>query len=176
GAGLPWWAAPAAGAAGVLGASALVRRGCACEPGSAGIPPAGAGGAVAGAAAIAAHRALEGSALAVAASVPLIAALVVHAAAEGFVLAGLPGAGRPGRRTVRWLAVACASPAVGAAALGAANLPDSAHVLATSAVAGVLLRSALAAYPAAARRTARPLATASLTAAALASALLVLAR
>jgi ZIP family zinc transporter len=179
--GLPWWAAPAAGAAGVLAASALVRRGCACEPGGTGTPPAGTGGALAGCLAIAAHRALEGSTLAVAASIPLIAALVVHAAVEGFVLAGLPGAGRADRRVVLWLAVACASPAVGAAALGAVDLPDSAHVLVTSALAGVLLRAALGAYPTAAlrtgtRHTARPLATATLTAAVLAGALLVLTR
>jgi hypothetical protein len=44
--------------------------------------------------AIGLHRGLEGSALAAAASIPVVAALVVHAAGEGFALASLLRAGR----------------------------------------------------------------------------------
>src|SRR5947207_2327864 len=76
---------------------------------------------------------------------------------------------------------AAARPVAGGAALGAGQLPDSARVLVTSALAGELLRAALGAYRmaaprAGARRAGRPLATAALTATVHAGALVVLAR
>jgi ZIP family zinc transporter len=65
--------------------------------------------------AIAVHRTLEGAALVLVGSPAVIAALVLHAAGEGFALRtyGMHGSGRV--RPV--LTLACLSPAVGAAAL-----------------------------------------------------------
>jgi len=70
--GLPWWPAAGALGAGFLATDALVRRGCACGTGQA--------GGRATTAVLGLHRALEGAALAVAGSVAVITALVLHAA------------------------------------------------------------------------------------------------
>lgn len=164
-AGLPWWAAAGALGGGIAAADALCRRGCACDsgPGWAGGPAShgstgtitaapgthraldGRGGASAAAAALAAHRALEGAAVAVAGSAAVIAALALHAAGEGFALAALLRDGRRGRRAAL-LAMACLSPAAGALALSQLPLPAPASPIITSLIAGVLLRSALAAW------------------------------
>ena len=61
------------------------------------------------------HRFLEGSALALAPSVMVTAALTVHALAEGLAVGALLGC-QPGRRVVGWLAVMCLSPVAGAMA------------------------------------------------------------
>lgn len=143
--GVGWPAVLLAGALGFAVSGVLMKRGCPCEPGLAG----GAGTA----AALGVHRALEGSALAVAASAPLVLALVVHAASEGFALTALLGAERRRRRAAAlWLTVACAAPAFGMIVVGSLGLPDAAHPLLTAAVAGVLARTALSAYRIAAER------------------------
>ena len=134
---LPWWAAVLALAAGLLGTDVLVRRGCAC-----GVGPAGG---QATAVALGVHRAVEGAALAIAGSAAVITALVLHAASEGFALATLLR-GEPRARAAILLAVMCLSPAAGAAVLSAVPLPESATPVLTSLVAGVLLRTALAAW------------------------------
>ncbi|HEY2176477.1 MAG TPA: hypothetical protein VGH85_21925 [Mycobacteriales bacterium] len=134
GSGPGWWIAAAlAGCASFAAAGVVLRRGCACG--------ARAGGGAA-ALAIGVHRALEGSALAVTTSIPVIAALVLHAGSEGFAIAPLFGVEQR-RRTATWLLVACVSPVVGAAVLGALHVPESATPILTALVAGVLARSAV---------------------------------
>jgi hypothetical protein len=159
--GLPWWVAAASLAAGLAGTDALIRRGCACGPSgpdaglgppapTAGLRPSGAGAKVpasgrATAVALGVHRALEGAALAVAGSAAVIAALVAHAASEGFALTTLLAGERRGR-TVALLAITCLSPAAGVALLAWVHLPQRATPVLSSVVAGVLLRAAVAAW------------------------------
>ncbi len=138
--GLPWWMAALALAAGLGVTDAIVRRGCACGPGV-GVPAGGRATAVA----LGVHRALEGAALAIAGSAAVIAALVAHAASEGFALTALLRGERRGRAAAL-LAVTCLSPAAGAAVLAWTRPPESAAPIMTSVVAGVLLRAALAAW------------------------------
>lgn len=128
-----WGIAAVAGCASFAAAGFVLRRGCVCGA------PAGGGAA---ALAIGVHRALEGSALAVTTSVPVIAALVLHAGSEGFAIAPLFGVEQR-RRTATWLLVACVSPVVGAAVLGAVHVPENAGPILTALVAGVLARSAV---------------------------------
>src|SRR5258708_14956416 len=137
GTGLAWWPAAGALGAGLLATDGLVRRGCACGTGPA------AGRATAGALGV--HRAVEGAGLVVAGSAAVIAALALHAACEGFALAALLG-GERRRRAVALLAITCLSPAAGAAVLRRVPLPAAAAPGLTSLVAGVLLRTALAAW------------------------------
>lgn len=82
--GLPWWIAAAGFAAGLVTTDAVIKRGCACGPGFE--APAGeeAASGRATAVALGVHRALEGTALAIAGSAAVIAALAAHAASEGF--------------------------------------------------------------------------------------------
>ena len=155
--GLPWWVAAMAAAAGLGIADRLVRRGCACE-GAAGVQPGAefargssgghGGGPASGravAAALAAHRAVEGAAVALAGSAAVIAALAMHAASEGFALATLLRGERRGR-VVALLVMTCVSPAAGAVVLSQVALPAAATPVLTSLVAGVLGRTALAAW------------------------------
>jgi zinc transporter ZupT len=161
--GTPWWAAVVAGALGFGATGALVRRGCACVPrpderaqvGGGDAAGAEVAGGTATAVAIGVHRALEGAVLALATSVPVVAALVVHAAGEGFALGTLLGRASRGRATV-WLLVACLSPLVGAIAAAPARLPETVTPLVTSLAAGALLRSALLALRLAATRQRAP--------------------
>jgi ZIP family zinc transporter len=137
GSGMPWWGPVLAAASAAAVAGGTMRRGCACRPAS----PRGPWTAVA----IGIHRALEGATLAVSGSLVLIAALVLHAAGEGFALSALLRGVR--RRTAAlWLLVGCVSPAVGATALGSGRIPDSVRPVVTAAVAGVLLRIAFSSY------------------------------
>src|SRR5258708_709033 len=127
-AGLPWWAAAMASAAGLVIADRLVRRGCACRGSPGGQPVTGFaagptrghdGGPASGratAAALAVHRAIEGAVLALAGSAAVIAALAMHAASEGFALATLLRSEGRGR-VVALLAITCLSPAAGAVVL-----------------------------------------------------------
>jgi zinc transporter ZupT len=137
--GVGWWPVLAVGVSGYVGAGYLMKRGCPCEPGLA--------GGIGTAAALGLHRALEGSVLAVAASAPLVLALVIHASSEGFALTALLDAEKPRRRAaVGWLAVACVAPAFGMVVVGSLSLPDTAKPILTSLVAGVLARTAWNAY------------------------------
>jgi zinc transporter ZupT len=157
--GTPRWAAVLAAAAGFGATGALVRRGCACLPRQEDQPQVG-GAEVAGgtatAMAIGVHRALEGAVLALATSVPVVAALVVHAAGEGFALGTLLGRA-PRRRAAALLLIACLSPLVGVIVAAPAHLPETVTPIATAVVVGALLRSAvLALRLAAARQQAAP--------------------
>jgi len=140
--GTPWWAAVLAATAGFGATGALVRRGCACAEVT---------GGAATAVAIGVHRALEGAVLAVATSVPLVAALVVHAAGEGFALGALLERASRGRAAT-WLLVACLSPFVGVIVATPARLPETVSPIVTSLVAGALLRSGVLALRLAATR------------------------
>jgi ZIP family zinc transporter len=154
--GTPWWAAVLAALVGFAAAGALVRTGCGCVP-RPGEAPQVTGSEVAGGAAtamaIGVHRALEGAVLALVTSVPVVAALVVHAAGEGFALGALLG--RTSRRSgAAWLLIACLSPLVGATLIGPLRLPESVTPLVTSFVVGTLSRIALLALGLATRQLA----------------------
>jgi hypothetical protein len=152
--GTPWWAAVLAAAVGFGATVALVRRGCACVPRpdeQRQVDGSEVAGGTATAVAIGVHRALEGAVLALVTSVPVVAALVVHAAGEGFALGALLGRASRGRAAA-WLLIACVSPLVGAIATGPARLPATVTPLTTSLVVGALLRTALLALRLAATR------------------------
>ena len=150
----PWWAAALISAVGFGATGALVRRGCGCVPRPDERPQLGAAevaGGTATAVAIGVHRALEGAVLALVTSVPVVAALVVHAAGEGFALGALLGRASRGRAAA-WVLIACLSPVIGAIATGPVRLPVTVIPLVTSLVVGTLLRIALLALRLAATR------------------------
>jgi len=152
GSGPAWWTGAAAAlAAGYAAAEALARRGCACR---ADAPRSGAAAGTATAAALAAHRTVEGAAVALTGSAVVVAALAIHAAGEGFALGALLRAQRPSR-VVLLLAIACLSPFVGALAFRHFALPGRVSALMTSVVAGVFARAVVAAWPCG-RARARP--------------------
>jgi zinc transporter ZupT len=112
----------------------VARRGCTCDT-----PDHRTGGGAV--AALAVHRFLEGSALALAASITVTAALTVHALAEG-VAAGTLLASHPRRRVTGMLAVMCLSPAAGAIIAGSYRLPAAATPILLALAAGVLAQAA----------------------------------
>lgn len=112
----------------------VARRGCTCDT-----PGHRSGGSTV--AALAVHRFLEGSALALAASIAVTAALTVHALAEG-VAAGTLLAGQSRRRVSGMLAVMCLSPAAGAIIAGSYRLPTGATPILLALAAGVLAQAA----------------------------------
>ncbi len=124
-------AVPAAAIASFALAGLAARGGCAC-----GSERRHAGGAGA-AAALAVHRFLEGSALALAASVIVAAALAVHALAEGLAVGALLG-GQSRRRVAGWLAVMCLSPVAGAVTASALPMPAAVGPVLLAVAAGVL--------------------------------------
>jgi hypothetical protein len=93
------------------------------------------------AAALAVHRFLEGSALALAASVTVTAALTVHALAEGLAAGALLGS-QPRRRATTWLTAMCLSPVAGAVVTSARPLPAAAGPVLLALAAGVLAQAA----------------------------------
>ena len=149
-----WSAARAAGIwplaipAAALGSFALAglatRRGCACDAGRQHAGGAGSAGA------LAVHRFLEGSALALTASVTITVALAVHALAEGVAVGALL-AGQSRWRVGGWLAALCLSPAAGAAAISASRLPSAAGPVLLALAAGVLAQAARISLRAASR-------------------------
>ena len=125
---------PAAALGSFVLSGLVARRGCACDS-----PDRRAGGSTV--AALAVHRLLEGSALALAASITVTAALAVHALAEG-VAAGTLLAGQSLRRVTGMLAVMCLSPAAGAIVAGSYRLPAAATPVLLALAAGVLAQAA----------------------------------
>lgn len=87
------------------------------------------------------HRFLEGSALALAASVIVAAALAVHALAEGLAVGALLGC-QSRRRVAGWLAVMCLSPAAGAVTASALPMLAAAGPVLLAVAAGVLGQAA----------------------------------
>jgi len=92
------------------------------------------------AAAVAAHRFLEGSAVALAGSAAVAVALAVHAFGEGMATGALLG-GRA-RHIAPWLAAMCISPVIGAIVAGAFPIPAVAEPVLLALAAGVLAQAA----------------------------------
>jgi hypothetical protein len=130
-AGIPAWAVPAAAAASFALAGLAARAGCTCQADR----EAAGGAATAGA--LAAHRLLEGAALALASSLTVAVALIAHALAEGLAAGTLLR-----RRAAWWLAAMCASPIVGAAVAEIRPVPAGAEPLLLAVAAGVLGQAA----------------------------------
>ncbi|WP_214102845.1 hypothetical protein [Acrocarpospora catenulata] len=93
------------------------------------------------AAALAVHRAIEGATLAVSASAVIVIALMVHSASEGLALAALLDMAR--QPLGPWLALSCASPAVGVVIATIRPLPGRLVPILLGMVTGVLLRTAV---------------------------------
>ncbi|MGP3920134.1 hypothetical protein [Nonomuraea sp. 10N515B] len=165
--GVPLWLAALALAVGFLVLTYLTRKGCACPTqegprGGAHAPgrhrrlkeAVGAAlfGGMGTAAALTTHRAIEGSTLALSASVVVVAALVVHYASEGLALAILID--MAGQRLAPWLVVACVSPALGVLVAVISPLPERLVPILLALVTGVLLRTAFVGLKLAAARQA----------------------
>jgi zinc transporter ZupT len=129
------WAVPAVAVAAFLLASVVARFGCTCAADKEHASGAGTAGV------LAVHRFLEGSALALTASLTVAVALAVHALGEGLAVGALL-TGYSGRRLAAWLAVMCIGPVVGAAVTSAYHLPQAAGPLLVAVAAGILAQAA----------------------------------
>ncbi len=125
---------PLAAAGAFAAAGVAARTGCGCQEHNQHASGAGT------AAALAAHRFLEGSAIAMAGSAAVAVALAAHAFAEGLAIAALLGA-QP-RRVAGWLAAMSISPVIGAAVAGALPVPAAAGPVLLALAAGVLAQAA----------------------------------
>ncbi|HJT03417.1 MAG TPA: hypothetical protein VJ757_07295 [Pseudonocardiaceae bacterium] len=131
--GMPLWVVPAVAVVSFALATLLSRVGCACEADEVHV------GGVGMAAALAVHRFLEGSALALTASITVTAALAVHALGEGLAVGALLGT-RP-RRMVGWLAVMCLAPVLGAAVTGAIPVAAGVEPVLLAVAVGILAQA-----------------------------------
>ncbi|MEU9831743.1 hypothetical protein AB0D67_09385 [Streptosporangium sp. NPDC048047] len=154
--GVPLWGLALAALFGFLVITYFTRRGCACPEDAAartalhgpglhrrikqGMDAAVFGG-MGTAAALTLHRAIEGAALALTASVVVIIALVVHSASEGLALAALLDIAK--QRLTPWLIVSCLSPAAGVVVATISPLPAALVPILLSMVMGVLCRTAI---------------------------------
>jgi ZIP family zinc transporter len=121
---------PIAAVAAFTAANLAGRLGCACQEHEREASGVGA------AAALAIHRFLEGSAIALAGSAAVAVALATHAFGEGL------GAGALLRRRVAgWLAAMCVSPVLGAAVAGAFAVPEGAEPMLLALAAGILAQA-----------------------------------
>jgi zinc transporter ZupT len=125
---------PVAALAGFTAAALAARAGCGCREHAERASGAGA------AAALAVHRFLEGSAVALAGSPAIALALAVHAFGEGLATGALLGP-QP-RRLAPWLAVMCASPVIGAVVAGAFSIPATVEPVLLALAAGVIGQAA----------------------------------
>jgi len=116
-------------------AGLATRAGCGCQEHRRQASGAGT------AAALTAHRFLEGSAIALAGSVAVALALATHAFGEGLATGALLG-GQPRRRVAGWLALMCLSPVIGAAVTDAFPVPETAEPVLVAVAAGVLGQAA----------------------------------
>jgi ZIP family zinc transporter len=115
-------------------AGLAARAGCGCWEQAAQTSGAGA------AAALALHRFLEGSAVALAASAAVAVALAVHGFAEGLAAGALLGA-RP-RRVAGWLAAMSVSPILGAVTASTFPVPEATEPVLLALAAGVVAQAA----------------------------------
>jgi zinc transporter ZupT len=115
-------------------AGLAARAGCGCREHTEQASGAGT------AAALAVHRFLEGSAIALAGSAEVAVALAVHAFGEGLATGALLGA-QP-RRVAGWLTAMSISPLVGAAVAGAFPIPEAAGPVLLALAAGVITQAA----------------------------------
>lgn len=122
----------------------VARFGCACDEDERNVSGAGTAGA------LAVHRFLEGSALALTGSITVAVALAAHALGEGLAVGALLANGGR-RRLATWLTAMCVGPAVGAATAGA--YPEGAGPILVAAAAGVLIQAARISLRAAFRHT-----------------------
>jgi hypothetical protein len=125
------------------------RLGCTCQERRGHLSGTGA------AAALAAHRSLEGSALALTASVTVAAALAAHSLGEGLAVGALM-AGRQARQVTAWLAVMCLGPLAGAVITAAWHLPAAAGPVLLGIAAGILAQAALVSMQSAFSHPKRP--------------------
>jgi zinc transporter ZupT len=141
-AGLPAWTVLVVAGASFTMTLPVSRLGCTCQADQEHTSGASA------ASALAAHRFLEGAALALTGPVTAVA-LAVHALGEGMAVAALLRT-QP-RRLAAWLAIMCVGPVIGAVAADAIPALDLAEPLLLAAAAGVLAQAARislrAAYP-----------------------------
>ncbi len=137
-------AIPAAALASFAVAGLVARRGCSCASGRCHASGTGSAGA------LAMHRFLEGTALALTGSVAVAVALVAHAMAEGLAVGALLGS-QSRRRVAGWLAGMCLSPAAGAAAISAWRVPPAAGPVLLALAAGILGQAARISLDAATR-------------------------
>lgn len=133
--GLSPWLVPAAAVATFALAGVASRAGCACDEDRQHVSGAGTAGA------LAVHRFLEGSAIALTGSVSVAIALAVHALGEGLAAGALLRA-QPPRRVAAWVAAMCVSPALGAAAAAGSRIPAVAQPVLLAVAAGVLAQAA----------------------------------
>lgn len=115
-------------------AGVAARAGCRCREHAEQSSGAGA------AAALAVHRFLEGSAVALTGSATVALALAVHAFGEGLATAALLGA-QP-RRMAGWLAAMSISPLLGVAVADAFSVPEAAVPVLLALAAGVIAQAA----------------------------------
>jgi ZIP family zinc transporter len=126
---------PIAAIAAFIAARMVARAGCGCREhkdqrvGSA------------AAAALAAHRFLEGAAIALAGSATVAIALAAHAFAEGLAAGALLGE-QPRRRVVAWLSVMCLSPLLGAVTADVLAIPESVEPVLLAVAGGILIQAA----------------------------------
>ncbi|HEY7432842.1 MAG TPA: hypothetical protein VH641_19140 [Streptosporangiaceae bacterium] len=147
-AGMSGWLVPAVAVAAFVVAGLAVRNGCTCQSEREAAGGAGAAGA------LAAHRVLEGAALALTGSLAVAVALVVHALAEGLAAGTLLGSSSR-RRQVWWLTAMCVSPIVGAAVTSIWPFPARAEPVLLAVAAGVLGQAARVSFAAAFRQVRR---------------------
>ena len=126
---------PTAAIGAFTAAGLAARAGCGCREQAEQANGAGA------AAALAVHRFLEGSAVALAGSAAVAVALAVHAFGEGLATGALLGA-RARRRAAGWLAAMSISPLIGAVAAGAFPVPEAVEPVLLALAAGVIARAA----------------------------------
>jgi ZIP family zinc transporter len=124
---------PVAAAGAFTAAGLAARAGCGCREHKEHASGAGT------AAALAVHRFLEGSAIALAGSAVAVA-LAAHAFAEGLAIGALLRA-QP-RHVTGWLTAMCLSPAIGAAATGALPVPAATGPVLLALAAGILAQAA----------------------------------
>ncbi|MFI7132371.1 hypothetical protein ACIBQ1_42310 [Nonomuraea sp. NPDC050153] len=98
-------------------------------------------GGVGTAVALSLHRMIEGATLVLAASIIVVAALMIHSAGEGLALTAMLDLAR--KPLVPWLALACLSPAAGVLLASVAPLPPQSVPILLGVLTGVLLRTAL---------------------------------
>jgi zinc transporter ZupT len=130
---VPWWLVPLAAVGAFAATIALSRVGCACDADEEHACGTGA------ATALAAHRFLEGAALALTGPVTAVA-LAVHAFGEGMAVGALLRERR--RLLVIWLALMCIGPVVGALAVTAIPALAVAEPFLLALAAGVLAQAA----------------------------------
>jgi ZIP family zinc transporter len=121
---------PATAVAAFTAANLASRLGCTCQEHEQQASGVGA------AAALAAHRFLEGSAIVLAGSVAVAVALAAHAFGEGLAAGALLR-----HRVAGWLAAMCVSPILGAAAASAFAVPEAAEPVLLAVAAGILAQA-----------------------------------